>query len=221
MFCQRTLDFLYFNFKNNSRDWFKDHKSDYNQYVIEPIHDMISEMAPTMHKIDPNFKTDPKQITSRIYRDMRFNPEGYLYRDHMWFSFMREGKVYNGLPGYFFEISPYKITFGCGYYHASAASMKRWRDLITSSSPIFQKAFEAYKNQNVFILDGEDFKTNKYENFSSDVAEWLNKKTVCLIAQSNDINLFLNEDLPMFIANSFYQIKPIYDMMMACELNPN
>lgn len=214
MFDQRTLDFLYHNFKNNSREWFKEHKQDYIKYVQEPLYDMVSIMAPTMHSIDPQFNTDPKQITSRIYRDMRFNPEGFFYRDHMWITFMRPGKVYNGLPGYFFERNPYNVTFGCGFYHASAASMKKWRELILANTPTFQKAFEAFNNQNIFILDGEEYKTNNFEGYDESIQKWLNKKTVCLIAKSNDINFFLDEKLPEKIAKAFLDIKPIYDFMM-------
>ncbi|MCQ2409694.1 MAG: DUF2461 domain-containing protein [Clostridia bacterium] len=221
MFSQRTLDFLYFNFKNNSREWYRDHKEDYLKYVQEPLYDMISEMAPTMQKIDPAFVTDPKQITSRIYRDMRFNPEGYFYRDHMWFCFQRPGKVYNGPQAFFFEVSPYKLTFGCGYYQASSDSMKKWRELIYSSSPQFQKAFEAFKKQKVFTLEGESLKTIKYPHENKEIEEWLNKKTVCLIAYSKDIDLFTSDKLPSYIADCFMKIKPIYDFMCSCEIRTN
>lgn len=217
MFSQRTLDFLYFVNKENSKQWYQDHKDDYKTYVTDPMKNMILEMAPTMNQIDPMLLTDPKQIMSRIFRDMRFNPEGLLYRDHIWFTFMREKKVFNGFPGFFFEISPYKVTWGCGFYQASAAAMKIYRDMIVENNPLFQSAIEAFEKQNIFVLEGDDFKTNKYDNYPENIQKWLNKKTVCLIAYSNDIDLFLSDKLPAYIAKSFMDVKPIYDFFIAAE----
>lgn len=43
------------------------------------------------------------------------------------------------------------------------------------------------------------------------------QKNVCLLAESKDIDLFLSESLPDYIAKCFLDVKPIYDMMMFCK----
>ncbi|WP_404936090.1 DUF2461 family protein [Pseudoalteromonas sp. SR43-7] len=41
MFSKKTFEFLAQLDKNNNRDWFNDHKSQYEEYVREPALDFI------------------------------------------------------------------------------------------------------------------------------------------------------------------------------------
>ena len=164
-FSQRSLDFLYFNHKYNSKLWYQEHKEDFKQFLSIPFHDLAVEMTPRMLKIDEQMITEPKSIVSRLYKDLRFaKDKTSLYRDHMWLTFMRGTNAACGLPGYFFEISPYNFRYGCGYYMADAKSMASLRNLILSNSPVFQKAKECFENQSVFSLVGETYKKPHYSD---------------------------------------------------------
>ena len=109
-FTQRSLDFLYFNNKYNSKLWYAEHKEDFKQYLAVPFRDLVTAMSPRMLEIDDKMITEHKSIVSRLYKDLRFaKDETSLYRDHMWLTFMRGTNAGCGLPGFFFELSPYKI----------------------------------------------------------------------------------------------------------------
>ena len=138
-FCQRSLDFLYFNHLNNSKAWYAEHKEDFRQYLYDPFCDIVREMTPSMLQIDEGFITEPRSVISRLYKDLRFaKDKTSLYRDCMWFTFMRDKNQMYGLPGFFFELSPYGFRYGCGYYCADAKSMASMRNLILSNSKSFQ-----------------------------------------------------------------------------------
>ena len=144
-FSQRSLDFLYFNHKYNSKLWYQEHKEDFKQYLSFPFRDLVVAMSPRMLEIDEQMITEPKSIVSRLYKDLRFaKDKTSLYRDHMWLTFMRGTNAMCGLPGYFFELSPYNFRYGCGYYMADAKSMASLRNLILSNAPVFQKAKECF-----------------------------------------------------------------------------
>lgn len=217
-FTQRSLDFLYFNNKYNSKLWYAEHKEDFQQYLAVPFRDLVTAMSPRMLEIDDKMITEPKSIVSRLYKDLRFaKDKTSLYRDHMWLTFMRGTNAGCGLPGFFFELSPYKFSYGCGYYMADAKSMASLRNLILSNSPDFQKAKECFDKQSAFKMVGETFKKPRYADYPEDLSRWLEKKDICFIADSTDIDLLFSCNLANVLCEQFEMIKPIYDLMMTAE----
>ena len=105
-----ALDFLFINRINNSREFYQQHKSQYRALVVEPLAELVERLAPAVLSIDDQIDCTPKigKCISRIHRDTRFSYDKSLYRDTAWIGFMRIKKLYNGLPGFFFEISPYR-----------------------------------------------------------------------------------------------------------------
>lgn len=219
MFTQRALDFLYFNHKYNSKSWYSEHKQDFKQYLVEPFVELVGALTPTMLSIDSHFIVEPKidKAISRIYRDMRYASDGYLYRDRMWCLFLRDKKLYNGLPGYFFEISPYGFRYGCGYYQADGQSLKNYRQLILDNSPEYRAAMDCYKNQSIFTMYGEKLKTCRFTDCPPEAQEWLSLKNAGLLCESKDINMLFSENLADILAEQFLMIKPYYDLLQKAE----
>lgn len=216
-FCQRSLDFLYFNHKYNSKAWYQEHREDFRQYLAVPFNDLAIALAPDMLKIDPSFITEPKSIVSRLYKDLRFaKDKTSLYRDHMWLSYMRGKDAYNS-PAFFFEISPYNFQFGCGFYMADAKTMANLRKLIETDSKTFQKAKKCLESQTTFKLVGENYKKPKYPDAPQDLSIWLEKKDICFTATSFDSTLLFSENLADYLAEQFKKIKPLYDLMLTAE----
>ena len=209
---------MYFNNKYNSKLWYAEHKEDFKQYLSVPFRDLVVAMSPRMLEIDDKMITEPKSIVSRLYKDLRFaKDKTSLYRDHMWLTFMRGTNAGCGLPGFFFELSPYKFSYGCGYYMADAKSMASLRNLILSNSPAFQKAKECFDKQSAFKMVGETFKKPRYTDYPEDLSRWLEKKDICFIADSTDIDLLFSCNLANVLCEQFEMIKPIYDLMMTAE----
>lgn len=209
---------MYFNNKYNSKLWYAEHKEDFKQYLAVPFRDLVTAMSPRMLEIDEQMITEPKSIVSRLYKDLRFaKDKTSLYRDHMWLTFMRGTNAGCGLPGFFFELSPYKFSYGCGYYMADAKSMASLRNLVLSNSPDFQKAKECFDKQSAFKMVGETFKKPRYADYPEDLSRWLEKKDICFIADSTDIDLLFSCNLANVLCDSFETIKPLYDLMMTAE----
>lgn len=220
MFTQRTLDFLYFNHKENSPQWYKDHKSDYEEFLVRPFKELVIALTPALKAIDDQLICEPKvdRSISRIYRDMRYATDGYRYRDHCWAIFARDKKMYEGLPGYYFEVSPYKFSFGCGYYQASPFAMKQFRRLITQNSKEYLAARDALKNAPVFEVYGDILKTTKYDAYPPKARELLCRSNIGVSANSTDYDLLMSSALPDYLARQFTAIAPFYDLLLAAEL---
>lgn len=86
--------FLVENRLHDSKAWFEAHREDYNRLVLEPLRQLVGEMAPVMLAIDPRLVVQPAvgKTISRIFRDTRFSRDKSAFREHMWISFNRESR---------------------------------------------------------------------------------------------------------------------------------
>ena len=93
-FSPETLDFLRNLKENNGKVWFEAHKQDYQDYLLDPLRNLVMDMNEFMLTIDPYFDTTPaaKRPISRVYRDTRFSKDTSLYRSAMWMTFKRWSK---------------------------------------------------------------------------------------------------------------------------------
>lgn len=219
MFTKKTLDFLSENRFMNSKEWFSEHKEDYNKYVLEPLAELAKALAPTLTAIDRQIITEPKvdKTISRIYRDLRFAKDKLLYREEMWLSIKRDKKEFPGYPEFFFVVSPYGFLYGCGYYSTSAETMNTIRELILTGDPMFLKALEAYENQSDLILDGDSFKKSRYPDQPERIRSWLDKKTICFMRKSHDFPLLFSDVLAPYLINSFKSMEPVYKFLVYAE----
>ena len=214
-FTQNSIDFLFENRLHDSREWFNDHKEDYRNFVTEPMKALIAEVAPTILKIDPLIEINPNRI-SRIYRDMRLHPDS-IFRDHIWYTFSRSHEQYHALPGFYFSIGAGGISYGCGYYCASAQSMQTLRSLMLSGDDSFKAALMAVEKQKVFTLYGDMYKRSKFPDQPEELRRWLDRKDIGLSFDINDPEIMFSDKLAKKVAGDFRKIAPFYDFCMKAE----
>ena len=220
MFSQKTIDFLFENKLQNSKIWYDDHKADFKEHVLTPLAELVTKLAPTMLSIDDMLICDPKvdKTISRIYRDTRFSKDKSLYRDHMWCSFKRDKKIYTGFPEFFFDVSPAGFCYGFGYYAAGPDSMESMRALILGDDKDFRKALKAIEKQNVFAMDGECYKRSKYPEKPTDLRNWLDRKSIYFIRNSEDFKTLYAENLTDILAEDYKILEPVYKFLLKAEL---
>ncbi len=218
-FTQRTIDFLSENRARNDKAWFEEHKPDYQKHVLEPMAAFVTRLTPALLSIDDALLCEPKsgKAISRIYRDTRFSHDKSLYRDVMWCGFMRNKKLYNGMPGFFFEVSPRGFRYGSGYYQASPQSMDSIRRLILDRNKHFVAALKAYETQDRFQLEADSYKRRKYPDQPENVQNWLDRKSICFIHNSADFTLLFSEDLADTVAEGFLALRPMHAFLIEAE----
>ena len=216
-FSPSTIEFLVENKIQNSREWYKENKERYNKLLLEPFIELVDRLAPDMLKIDAQLITEPRvdRTLSRIYRDTRFSKDKSLYRDNMWFVFMREKKLYEGLPAYYFDLTPQGFSYGMGYYTASASSMNSIRNLILAGSPAFKKAESAFRAQSIFGMEGDAYKKSRYPGQPDNIREWLDKKSISFNSYSDDTDLLFSDALASKLLEGF---PCSYRCMSSCAL---
>lgn len=216
---EKTVNFLFENRVVDSKTWFTEHRADYDSLVLEPMRELVTSLAPTMLSIDPQLICEPKvgRSISRIYRDTRFSNDKSTFRDVMWCVFLRDKKLYEGPPGFWFEFSPRGFRYGCGYYQASSNSMEAMRSLIINDDKSFNAAQKAFKNQSVFHMEDTKYKRSRYPDQPEEKREWLDQKSLCFIADGTDFDLLFSDGFADKLAQDFKLLTPMYDFMMAAE----
>ena len=218
-FSEKSLDFLFENRVVDNKNWFNEHRSEYDEFVLSPLRELVTALTPAMLSLDPLLICEPKvgRSISRIFRDTRFSHDKSIFRDVMWCVFLREKKLYNGLPGFWFEFSPRGFRYGCGYYQASSATMDAMRKIILNDEKTFKKAKSAFEKQSVFYMDNTKYKRSRYPQQPEDKREWLDQKSLCFIADSEDFDLLFSDNLADRLASDFKLLQPMYELMMAAE----
>lgn len=215
-FSEKTLDFLFENRLQDSRDWFLEHKEAYQTLLLEPMKDLVRSLTPIMLEIDGELTTEPRvdKTISRLRRDTRYSHDKSLYRDTMWLIFKR-GKMHGAeVPGIYFEITCDGFNYGCGFYRASTAYMNTMRKLILQGDPMFEKAKKAYLSQKLFQMEGELYKRPHYPQQSEEDRQWLERRGISFVAESNNFNLLFSDRLSQKLAEDFRIIAPAYHFLL-------
>jgi uncharacterized protein (TIGR02453 family) len=136
MFEPRFFKFFKALAKNNNREWFNEHKSEYLESVVEPMSIFIEEMAPRLHRISGHFIADPKPNGGsmfRIYRDVRFSKDKSPYKLHAACQFRHELGKDAHTPGFYVHMSPEEVVFGGGIWMPPNSELTKIRDTIVDN----------------------------------------------------------------------------------------
>ncbi len=118
--------------KNNTKAWFENHRSDFDQHVMEPSREFILAMGSRLRKIAPEIHADPRVNKSifRLFRDTRFSKDKTPYKTHLGLWFWEgEGKRME-CSGFYFHLDPPNLMLGVGIYMIPKHIMEECRNSV-------------------------------------------------------------------------------------------
>jgi len=194
---------------NNRRDWFEEHKADYQTLVEAPLRALVTTLAPAMLAIDPGFTVDPRRgAVSRVRRDTRFSRDKSPYRINQWLTFKRPVEGWQDRPAYFMQFGVTDYAYGMGFYQATPATMTTLRDSIRRAPERFAAAVAAAETMR---LEGERYHRPKpADGLPAVAADWFSRKSVYLIAEQPIDELFFTAALAERLAAVFGALAPLY-----------
>lgn len=130
-FMPETVDFLWGIRLNNRRDWFMEHKADYQTYLYEPMKALSQEIFAQFRDV-PNM--DYK--LSRIYKDARMHPPT-PYKESLWLSMRPADLPWSEQPTLYFEIAPEGCSYGYVLWSPKKEAMERYRQLLADKPAEF------------------------------------------------------------------------------------
>ena len=139
-----TLLFLSDLRANNDREWLKLHDADYRasqadwNSFVESLTERIIEKDDTIPELPP------KDLTFRIYRDIRFSPDPTPYKTHFSAAWSRTGRK-GPYAGYYVQIQPKGSFVGAGVWHPEAPPLALLRQAVDRKS---------HKLKEILMADG-------------------------------------------------------------------
>lgn len=130
MLHPKTIQFLVKLKKNNSREWFNQHRDDYDS-AKENFIELVNQILTQVGKIDQDLSVlTYKDCIFRINRDVRFSKNKDPYKNNMAAYFVKGGKK-SWLAGYYFHCEPGGKSFiGGGLYGGEPDQIKKVRQEI-------------------------------------------------------------------------------------------
>lgn len=122
--------------RNNNRQWFASHKTEYEQLVKFPMLTLIASLKPHMEKLAPEIDINPRRNIFRIYRDTRFSRDKTPYKTNIAAVFHLRGH-WQESAGFYVHIEPGNVYVGGGIYMPNSRQLKKIRQVIADRSGEF------------------------------------------------------------------------------------
>lgn len=141
----KTLHFLEELKNNNQKEWFHEHKKEYDLFKKE-YHGLIAALLQEMKALDHVLEPlEIKHCTFRINRDIRFSKDKSPYKTNMgiWLSTDKNKK---NAPGYYLHYEKGKSFIAGGVYCPETEDLKKIRKEIA----FFQEDLEEILENTIF-----------------------------------------------------------------------
>jgi len=156
----------YFSFfnklkKNNSKQWFEKHRGEYDEFVMHPAREFVTEMGKKLRKIAPGVNAIPKINKSlfKINRDVRFSNDKSPYKTYMGIWLWEGGRKRMECSGFYLHVENKNVLIGVGIKMFSKPLMDRYRQAVVD-----KKQGAALKSAikkvtvNGYLIDGKHYK---------------------------------------------------------------
>ncbi|MDR2121109.1 MAG: DUF2461 domain-containing protein [Tannerella sp.] len=153
------FDFLRALGENNNREWFRDHKAQYDALHTQ-FADDVQRLIEKISVFDPEIAgLDAKSCIYRIYRDIRFSADKTPYKTHFGAYMTGYGGRTSPYAGYYVHMEPGRALLSGGVWCPPPPLLKKLRMDIYNSMDEFEAIVENRKFKAVFAgLEGEMLK---------------------------------------------------------------
>lgn len=189
-FTADSLSFLSKLARNNNRDWFEKHKTDYETMIRTPALQFITDMADDLPLISPHFLAVPKKMGGslmRVYRDVRFGKDKRPYKTNIGIQFRHEQGKDVHAPGFYVHIEPNDCFIGVGIWRPDVPALGKIRDAIVEQPAKWKNTISSKSFSKQYAPSGESL-TRPPKGYAKDhpLIEDIKRKDFIAIATLDD-----------------------------------
>ncbi|WP_308991894.1 DUF2461 domain-containing protein [Mariniflexile litorale] len=205
---KEALDFFKILEKNNDRDWFNEHKSEFKK-IEKDVKAFYNSVLTALNEHD---EIDKLKMF-RIYRDVRFSKNKLPYKTHFGGSFHRTKPKLRG--GYYLHIQPNDESFiATGFWEPAPADLLRIRKEFEMDATEIRAILKNEKFKSVWGgFVGDEVKTAP-KGFSKDhkSIDLIKKKQYIFVKKYTDSQV-LSDAFFDDVNQSFKGIRPYFNYM--------
>ena len=217
-FTEKTFKFLRALGRNNEREWFHDHKADYEAHLRGPFQALISDLQPDLLAVSPHYRADPRGVGGslfRIHRDTRFSNDKTPYKTWSGARFFHERSKQVEAPSYYLHVQPGNCFIGGGLWHPMPDSQRKIRQFLFDNPGTWKAAVQSPAFKRKYTLDGESL-VRPPRGFDADhelIADIKRKDFVATLALEDSV--VLGPRLRQAVAANFVALAPMMDYLCA------
>jgi uncharacterized protein (TIGR02453 family) len=148
--------------KNNNKQWFAEHKQDFEKYVMTAARDFVGEMGVRIQDLSSNVIADPRMDKSifRPYRDTRFSADKSPYKTHLGIFFWEGRRPKMECSGYYFHLEPPNLMLAAGIHCFPRPILQQYRDSVVDPKHgvSLAKAVSAVEKKGPYVIGGTRYK---------------------------------------------------------------
>lgn len=208
-FSPKFTSFLQQLSDNNHKNWFDEHRQDYEKFVKEPFERFVSDLIIAIQGFDDDIQIPPKKAIFRINRDIRFSKDKTPYKVHRSAVLSRNNRK-EEFPAYYLRIDKDNIHIGGGLFNLSKENLYKVREEIMYNEQEFKKLVEARDFVKIFgSLKGEKNKLLKppFKEIADQSPILFNKQYYYMTSFSNKI--IFQEDIIDQISTKYKEAYPL------------
>lgn len=205
---KKGIEFLKLLKENNNREWFQEHKSEYDLIKTEN-----SEFFNQIYKELQKHDSLNKIHISRIYRDVRFSKDKTPYKTNFGVAFSRVKPMLRG--GYYLQIGPDNSFAGGGFWAPNKDDLFRIRKEFEMNPEEIRQITSDKTFLNYFgKLEGEDAVKNAPKGFDKThpAIDLIKKKQFVVRRRFTDQEV-LAKDFQKEVLLTFLAMRPFFDYM--------
>jgi uncharacterized protein (TIGR02453 family) len=217
-FTPASFKFLRGLARNNNREWFANHKTEFETQLRDPYLRLIADLAEPLRGISPHYVADPKPVGGslfRIYRDTRFASDKTPYKT--WagarFSHERSRELMGEAPVFYLHVEPGNNFIGGGLWHPGSEALRRVRDYLVNNPASWKSATRSVAFRKQFELDGDSLSRppRGYDPAHELIDDIKRKDFVCTTALDDDT--MLSPQLPKVLIKHYKAAAPMVDWL--------
>ncbi|WP_160136058.1 DUF2461 domain-containing protein [Chryseobacterium sp. c4a] len=204
---QKAFEYLKQLKENNNRDWFAQHKSEYD-LIVKENKAFFNTIYSELQEYD---KLKGIHIF-RIYRDVRFSKDQTPYKTNFGVGYSRSKPMLRG--GYYIQLEPGNSFVGGGFWGPEAKDLLR----IRQEFELGTKEINKITSDETFIkyfgeLKGDSVKTAP-RGFDKNhpAIELIRKKQFIIMRQFTDQEVF-SENFQKEVVQTLLAMRPFFDYM--------
>ena len=160
-FYKETSKFFEDLKKNNTKEWFNDHKRDYQENVLDPAIPFVTAMGQRLRKIAPSIVAIPRINKSlfRLNRDTRFSNDKSPYKTNLGIWFWEGPRKRMECSGFYFHLEPNRLMLGAGLHIFTKDLLNRYREVVVDKKhgADLRKAIHSVSEKG-YIVHGKYYK---------------------------------------------------------------
>lgn len=205
---KRAFAFLQLLQENNNREWFTQHKPEYDS-IAKENNVFFNQIFIELQKYDSLNRAH----ISRIYRDIRFSKDKTPYKSNFGAGYSRTKPMLRG--GYYIQLEPNKSFVGGGFWAPNKEDLLRIRKEFELDTREIHKITSSKIFLNYFReLQGQDGVKNAPKGFDKNhqAINLIKKKQFIVKRKFTDAEVF-SDDFQKEVMLTFLAMRPFFDYM--------